>query len=481
MRKSLGMAVLVIVLCVGLGVTGFVRLNESGKQIRYEETVLYGDKSAIDGLTLVHQLYAQIAENGRYLYWDTTYRPASGIAEAEYTYREKKLETPVESKEYLSIRANASGGVHTTGTIDLEKEGGVWAQVLLDVAERAGEELSYSESVNLNDYFEYYPLSISVNIGTLQIYSDSGMWNSDLEQWMKILQDEFRVSIPEKSNYVKVEIFKRTDGGVYAYSISPVEWSPSFSTYSLVTEKDCYFLVKRREEDVASSQVMGFWAIYRIPYETTEDAVDREKTVLHMEEMEKLVSGDSEISLHDINYNEKWDQIEIVYTEEFSTCNLMVVDGKTGENRIIPLTFKGEWQSIYKIYHYDDFMIITLGEDGEKGFVLINQTDEGDYQKVFEGEFPKENISSDMIVDTSWFISPYNTIGADYDGKRLAIAAAAYEYKDESLEKCGIHLVAYEEGEMIFHGLYVSSLRIGTENDNLYKLWNETPVRVSWD
>ena len=66
MRKSLGMAVLVIVLCVGLGVTGFVRLNESGKQIQYEETVLFGNKSAVDGLMVRHQLYAPIAENGRY-------------------------------------------------------------------------------------------------------------------------------------------------------------------------------------------------------------------------------------------------------------------------------------------------------------------------------------------------------------------------------------------------------------------------------
>lgn len=483
MRKSLWIAVLVTVLCIGLGVTGFVRLNESGKQVQYEETVLFGDKTAIDGLSVMHQLYTPIAENGRYLYWDTTYRPAEGTAETEYTYREKKLEAPVENREFLNIGTYHSGGMQTTGTIDLREQGGVWAPVLIDVAERAGTELYYTESVDLRDYFEYYPLSIDVNLGTLQFYMSTVIWDSTMEEWMKILQEEFRIPLTEKC-YVKIEIWKRTNGEVYRYHIDADGWIPAFTGRSLITEKDCYLLIDGKEKATDSSRVRDYWAIYRIPYEMVEEE-GREKTILHMEDMEKLLEADSMITLHDINYNEKWDQIEIVYTEdsgeEFSTRNLMVLDEKTGESQIIPLTFKGEWKSIYKIYHYDDFMIITLGEEGEQGFVLINQTDEGDYQKVFEGEFPRENISSDMMIDTPWFISPYNTIGADYDGKRLAIAAAAYKYKEEPLGKCGIHLAVYEAGEMIFHGLYVNSLGIGEDIYNGCQPWSKTPITVSWD
>ena len=484
MRKSLGMAVLVIVLCVGLGMTGFVRLNESGKQIQYEETVLFGDKTAIEGLSVMHQLGAPTGSG--YLYWDTAYRPAEGTSETDYVYREKKLETPVENKEYLNIRAYSGGGIHTTGSIDLEKEGGEWAPLLLDVAERAGEELSYSEIVDLKDYFEYYPMSISVNIGTLQIYSDSGMWNSDVEQWMKILQNEFRIPIPEESSNVKVEMLKRADGSVYAYSISPVEWIPYCLSYSLVTEKCCYVLVQRREKDADSSRVKEYWAIYHIPYETVTDTGRREKTVLHMEEMEKIAFADSGIGRHEFRYDEKRNRIEIIYMEycgeEFSPCKLMVLDGKTGETVQEMTLIDREDVSISKVYCHDDFMVITMRDvrqDGRRGFVLLNREENGNYQIAFEGDLPEKEVTDDEI----WIENriPQYAVSMDFDGERLVMGAVVDGYLGGSKKPGLFQIIVYEAGELIFHGQYQSSLVIGEDIDDGWQHLKWTPLTVSWD
>ena len=483
MRKSLWIAVLVTVLCIGLGVTGFVRLNESGKQIQYEETVLFGDKSAINGLTVRHQLGAPTGSG--YLYWDTAYRPAEGISETDYIYREKKLETPVENKEYLNIGVYSGGGIHTTGSIDLEKDGGEWAPVLLDVAQHAGTELSYSEIVDLKDYFEYYPMSISVNIGTLQIYSDSGMWDSDVEQWMKILQNEFRIPIPEKSGYVKVEMFKRTDGSVYAYSISPVESIPSFSTYSLITEKDCYLLVERREKDVDSSRVKQYWAIYRIPYETVEDAGSCEKTILHMEEMQKIASEDSGISFHKIRYDEKMDRIEIICGEGsgLRQPTLMVFDVKTGETvQAMTLTESDDDTQIHEVYCHDDFIVITmrdLRQDGRRWFTLLSRGADGRYQIEFEGDFPEKEVTDNEI----WLkiYDPQYAVSMDFDGERLVMGAIVNGYLDGSKQPGLFQIIVYEAGELIFHGQYQSSLVIGEDIDDGWQHLKWTPLTVSWD
>lgn len=495
MRKSLWIAVLLIVLCIGLGVTGFVRLNESGKQIQYEETVLFGDKSAIDGLTVRHQLYTPILHRlysvvprgSGYLYWDTAYRPVEETAETEYTYREKKPETPVINREFLNFGTYSNGGMQTTGSIDLREDAGEWAPILIDVAEHAGTETRYTESVSLKDYFEYFPLFFDVKLGTLNSFSRSNVWDDDMEQWMKILQNMFRIPVPEKS-YVTVEIHKRTDGSVYHYSISSEGSIPYFYSYSLITEKHCYLLVSVRVSDdeyadssLSTELVREYQGIYRIPYETGSD----DKTVLHLEEMEKIASLEHEMmQCIGVRYDEKWDRIELIYEGHIGgeSPELMVFDAKTGEKlQTIPLTLKGESAWIRNIYHHDDFSMITLNASGEKnGFVLISRTDEGGYRKEFEAEFPKEETALGTRSDYLWSHPSYE-ISVDFDGKRLAIAMATLEDSGDDSSKNRIHLAVYEAGEMIFHGLYVSSLGIEEGNYDYYGPWNETPVRVSWD
>lgn len=352
--------------------------------------------------------------------------------------------------------------------------------MLLDVAQHAGTELSYSEIVDLKDYFEYYPMSISVNIGTLQIYSDSGMWDSDVEQWMKILQNEFRIPIPEKSSYVKVEMFKRTDGSVYAYSISPVESIPSFSTYSLITEKDCYLLVERREKDVDSSRVKQYWAIYRIPYETVEDAGSCEKTILHMEEMQKIASEDSGISFHKIRYDEKMDRIEIICGEGsgLRQPTLMVFDVKTGETvQAMTLTESDDDTQIHEVYCHDDFIVITmrdLRQDGRRWFTLLSRGADGRYQIEFEGDFPEKEVTDNEI----W---PQYAVSMDFDGERLVMGAIVNGYLDGSKQPGLFQIIVYEAGELIFHGQYQSSLVIGEDIDDGWQHLKWTPLTVSWD
>ena len=476
MRKSLWIAVLVTVLCVGLGVTGFVRLNESGKQVQYEETVLFGDKTAIDGLTVRHQLYTPIAENGRYLYWDTTYRPAEGTAETEYTYREEKLEAPVVDREFLNFGTYSNGGMQTTGSIDLREDAGEWAPILIDVAEHAGKETRYTESVNLKDYFEYFPLFFSVKLGTLNAFSKSNVWDDDMERWMSTLQDMFRIPVPEKS-YVTVEIHKRTDGSVYHYAISSEGSIPYFYSYSLIAEKYCYLLVSVRVSDemyadssLSKELEKEYQGIYRIPYETGSD----EKTVLHLEEMEKIVSLEHEMmQCTGVRYDEKWNRIELIYEGRIGgeSPELMVFDAKTGETvQTLTLPERDNYIRSRNFYYHDDFMVITEEEfeSAKERVTLLDRGEDGSYHVEFE---------RDLTDDGIWF---NYAASVDFDGERLVMGGVVNsDYVDG--KKGLFEIVAYEAGELIFHGRYQSSLVIGEDIYNGCQPWSKTPITVSWD
>lgn len=486
MRKSLWTAVLVIVLCVGLGVTGFVRLNESGKQVQYEETVLFGDKTAIDGMTVMHQLYDRV--EGGYLYWDTAYRPGKGVAETDFTYMEKPKETPPENQEYLNIYTYSGGGVQSSGSIDLREQGGEWAPILIDVAEHAGTETRYTESVDLNDYFEYLPLQISANIGELHhLYSGSVTGGIETAQWIKDLQNAFCIPVPEKC-YATVEIFKRTDGSVYHYHISMGGNLPELRCYSLVTEEYCYLLVTGKMPDgspLSTELVTGVWGIYRIPYETVEIEQSwgsRESTILHTEEMEKISSVEPGIRLNELSYDEKNERIEIVYTNdgegESDRLNLMVVDGTSGKTlQTLPLTenAKDVWLR-WSARSFDDFKIVTLDDGAKRGFILLSRGEDGSYRKEYEAEFPAGETEHDYI----WLDTGYE-FGADLDGERLAMVAISEDFINP-FGICRFELVIYQAGEMIFHGHYANSLGIRNgDYSGGCQPWGKTPVRVSWD
>jgi len=476
MRKSLWIAFLVIVLCVGLGVTGFVRLNESGKQIQYEEKVLFGDKSAIDGLSVRHQLYTPI--EGGYLYWDTAYRPGTGEAESVYVYTENEKKVPLFNQKFLNFGTYSNGGMQTTGSIDLREDGGEWAPILIDVAEHAGSETRYTESVNLKDYFEYFPLFFHVKLGTLYASSQTHVWDEDMEKWMSVLQDMFRIPVPEKS-YFTVEMHKRTDGSVYHYSISSEGSIPYFYSQSLITDKYCYLLVGVRvSDDMYADSSLGtelekeYQGIYRIPYETGSD----EKTVLRLEEMEKIASLEHEMMRYfGVRYDEKWDRIELIYEGDkgVESPELMVFDAKTGETvQTLTLPKTGDYfVSSRNIYYHDDFMVIGVNEfEGEKGeFTLLGRTEDGSYHVEFK---------RDWTNDGTWF-NLNSASGVDFDGERLVMGGVVKnKYVDG--EKGLFEIVIYEAGELIFHGQYQSSLVIGEDINNGWQHLKGSPT-VSWD
>jgi len=215
-----------------------------------------------------------------------------------------------------------------------------------------------------------------------------------------------------------------------------------------------------------------YQGIYRIPYETGSD----EKTVLRLEEMEKIASLEHEMMRYfGVRYDEKWDRIELIYEGDkgVESPELMVFDAKTGETvQTLTLPKTGDYfVSSRNIYYHDDFMVIGVNEfEGEKGeFTLLGRTEDGSYHVEFK---------RDWTNDGTWF-NLNSASGVDFDGERLVMGGVVKnKYVDG--EKGLFEIVIYEAGELIFHGQYQSSLVIGEDINNGWQHLKGSPT-VSWD
>lgn len=493
MRKSLWISVLSIVLCVGLAVMGFTRINRAGEQVRIEENVLSGDKSVLDGLSVTHHMYSQIG--GPYLYWDTVYQPGmeKPSVETNFAYAEEKREEPGTNQEYLNIRPYGGVNVGSSGYIDLDEIGGKWGEMLAAVAERAENGTESVESVRMKDYFTYLPMCIDVNVGELKhLHLGQTGDESEEEQWVKDLQRAFRVPVPDECK-VGVSISKNNDGRVIRYSVG-VGNGPELSCSSVVTDEYCYLLITGTTKGgtpVNTEYMRGDWGIYQLPYKTemaeTSFGTKRQQTIFRTEKLKQIASVDPMIRVTEMSYDEIHDRIEIIYQEgiedERTPYKLMAFDAKTGEN-VQTMTLTEEGMELLDIYHHDDFTVISLVDTRSSdsfgrygvGFVLCSRDEGGNYQKEFEGVYPQTVPTDDPI----WYNNRY-TISMDFDGERLVMGAVVDGYLGDARHPGLFQIIVYEAGEPVFHGQYQNSLVIGEDIYTGCQQWGTMPVEVNWE
>lgn len=483
MRKSLWVTMLLVVVSISLAVTGFVRLDQTGEEIEIEETVLFGDKAALDGLAVDYHLYDPI--NGGYLYWDTTYRPnADELPVTMFTYQEEQRSMGERETKALSVGGVSGQQTGSSGAIDLMEMGGEdWGPLLVDVADRTKAGESNTEVVRLSDYCEYFPLHLNVSIGALH-YSYSGLAADDEEnEMLKKLEDCFRILTPKECK-LKVEITKRVNGTVSDFGLEILSGVPNIVIDSVVTEECCYLVLSGTMADgspLDTSHMVGDCGIYRLPYETKTvegKYADRQETVLHVDQMEQLVSFNAGSSIEDLYFDEETHRMEIISVLEradgSSKAMLTVYDlEKRVQVQQLVFAEKETLLWISDVYQRDDFIVAVLETTG---FILLTRDEEGLYEKKIEADFPEPTDD----YDTTWSYS-WNDYTVDYDGSRLVFGAPMSTVYRRG-NTCAFRLAVYEAGELVYYGNYASSLGIGGgQYSDSCNAWGNTPVEVRWE
>jgi len=484
MKRSLICFLLAVALCVSGVAYAAVALNDRADQVTYTETVLLGDPSTVDGVTVT----ADISMMDQ-LFWTTghTLGREPEIA-VDYTYYPERHRVPSPSR-YDGLYLYNDTDYYLDEDKDITELSGLNLALreLYDSAPVGKEVRKY---VRLSDYYEFYPIGARIELPGVknlhwgsEFYSDPPLDAFD-ENGVAVLEDGtvvemgpvllnirafqefFKIPVPE-DHVVEIHL-ERGNGhglsygmsdGVYSATeeeleeLGEVDWF-DFTTRSTWTDTACYFTFDPRthlEKLVDTSHIPGGYGIYRLPL--NPDHAENELG-FDARELEMVYSLDPMLRVSYMYTNRDGKDL-ILFTEEEGAAVLTVIDTQTMQERHRMELLRGEDIYVHDVQIHGDFMAFVVG-----GNVTVLTWDEaGEYTVEFmvEGEAATPDGEKKLY-------RPSNP-ELDWNGEELVMCGHLFDYtRNYGTDTCGYVVAVYDETGMTYYAEYESSLETGNSN-----------------
>ena len=497
MKKSFILLLILFFAATGGMVTVNTLLLEEKDAVEITETVLYGDKSIVEGVTIERNV--KYADN---IHWDTTYVVGEQPkCETAYTFSaEGDLEDG--TRQYAGVEFY-TGNTRNFDEIENQEE-----LMGLEIAYREllaetepGE--TKSKVVSLADYQEYYTFDIDLDLAgdfryfqlsereirnSLKIESLNAKYRESLEQQLTIVEafhEAFKIPVIKNHIYV-ISLEKDLEGRLYSWGYSSVRGGGStngldvvhdipenaddfhFTMVSAMTEDTCYFTFNTRTSEgdiVDTSEMPQGYGIYMFHYDSAKEQIDVErlKRVYALEPSEYVVW---------LHLDEQKENL-LLFSEEGNECILTVIDLATMQEKQ-RLVFANENEANYP-FIYEDFMVVRYTWDR---FAVLSRNADGTYQVEFSADIEEEDAEKfpNMYL--------YGNVVFDWNGEILLMGDSLVTDEDYYYnENCGFYLAAFDETGLLYYGEYENSLNTGIEYDDYY--FNcipraEEPLIISW-
>ena len=411
MKRNLVVAGLLFLLAFAVIAVSYVSISGQKDQVAIKETVLAGDPAAAEGIGLKFRVCER--ETGQLL-WRTDYRigrrPQSKTVFERIRggrYSEDLIESSASFYGDFPMGTNNSGD-----TVDSEESAAIKA-LIRDVASRTENGRTHSETLQMKDYFDSYPLSLQISL-----LEKGSLINVDTSQ-----VQGFKISVPDHSS-ICVLVTKDKDGKISNYQISP-DSLLSIETKSVFTPDGCYLIPEapsysNRHTAVVEDGSVGerpqrrlpasMRGIHLLPFKAKEKdgskwyQVDWEKARL----IYPISSG---VEVCAMKLNPDGSKLLLFTTEDGEHC-VSVIDRKSMK-LLQKIHLEGGRGAAYQNMECRSSQIFVLLDNGQ--FYLLTQKG-AQYDTELSGRmkpFPH-------IKDGAWLTFR----SFDYDGKRLVIAAS---------------------------------------------------------
>lgn len=499
MRKSFVLFVVLLILSVSGIVTANALLLEQKDAVVITENVIYGDKSVVDGVTVVRN-----TKYHNHIHWNTIYQ----VGEVPKCHTEYEFS----ARGALSDHRDRSYGVdvYMNHTRNIDRIG--------EDAKLYGLELAYKELldetepgsraykvISLADYQEYYSVDLEFDLPGFMIstsYMDvdeiryslqndnlNESSRAHLEKNLKIIETFHEmIKIPVLDNHIyRIAVEKDLEGQMCSWGYSSLNGGGStngmdmrddelpedidafyFGMCSAITEDTCYFTFNTRtnkDKIVDTSQMPQGYGVYAFEF-------DAENGEIAIDEMRNVFPLNPEDYVLDIKLDEQQENL-LIFTEDGGTRVLTVIDRKTYEQKQ-QFTYAMEAEE-HHVYIYEDFMVIRYA--WEKFAVLKREAD-GTYRHEIFVDSTKydDTMLSDMYG--------YGEMVFDWNGETLLMSDAKMnDEEDYYSQNCGFYLAAFDENGLQYYGEYDSSLNTGKEYIDYYFNCMPTdvePLSVKW-
>jgi hypothetical protein len=157
-----------LLISAGTFVVAYDEVDRGKDAVALQETVLFGDKSEAEGIVIDCNTTLNY-----YLFWNTRFIVGeTPDIHTDFTFfriqRQEDWPETVGGVQFDVVGVNSSLNtldVFSLGSEELSNEGRYGlAKMFLDVASRTPAGEDHKETVYLKDYYEYYPISVSLDL-----------------------------------------------------------------------------------------------------------------------------------------------------------------------------------------------------------------------------------------------------------------------------------------------------------------------------
>ena len=474
MRKALIAFVLMFVLAVGGIVAIHAEVNEVRDQVVITEEIIYGDKSAAEGLTVL----AQAALENGHLNWDTTYTiGAQPQTHTDFTYSSEHRDRTV---DYESAGMILSSDLHyVSSNWTRADDGGELFGIDLALWELMqdtpiGEE--GKRTIRIADYYDYYPIQFELEVPNYNLHNYHGeitMARSP-EQFdnMELVYDalENYLKIPVlSSETMSIELY-RDEGGIRSWG-SGTGGSVRYDAWAktTVTDDACYFVVNNRATDdrvMDFSQVPGGYGIHMISYEYNPTEAG---TMVDPDSLRMVYPLGEKSWVVWLEHTKDNDRLLLTTMDANGETVLSVIECSTMKTlQEITLYQGADVESFYMAVCEDDF--VAIHSAGNR-IILREERSDGTY-----------DLAIDITVEDNQTVG-YGFHTTLWDGEKLVLACPWDQIDWQTGDNCGFGVGVYDKTGALFVAKYTSSLDTKTYSpyagENCF-LWSEEPLHISW-
>ena len=460
MKKVLALVAVLLIASVGIFCAVGAAVNKDKDTVVITENILYGDKSAAEGITIKNQ-----SRYDRHLFWDTTYtigEPAKCDTEFWFSAVELRRNNP---RNHMEIALNIDIAYGCDFNTPAEEQPGIERayKELYDAA-KPGEELK--RIIRLKDYYEYYPIGIEIDLPDTYWHGfahENLNWteeHNDYKYAWNAFNEFFKIPVPEDM-IMEISISKGYNSNQATGIGSSFVDKDSYymSTVSTYSDDKCFFTINNRTNDgkfVDTSLIPGGYGIYAFSY--GGEAKKKYKTGIDADSLKMVYKLDEEAVVEHLSMNTERTKL-LLFTNDGKELVFTVIDVATmtalqklslGAGDLYEIREYGAEHELYEGREFGSFIVLYLR--GNKICLLVVNK-EGEYEQKFTVD-----TAEVKVVNSELAYWKYPSI--NYDGKRLVVVDYLFVGPYHNIPSCGYNVAIYEESGLTYYAEYDSSLSV---------------------
>lgn len=506
MRKSLVLFLVLLVFVIGGTCYISADLLKEKDNVQITETVVWGDKSAVEGVTVERNI-----KYDKHIRWNTTYVVGKEAkCDTVYTFEEQGKLYEKSDYSYRGIELH-------TNVIRAFEDANVKAEDLTGV-DRAMKELfdetepgqQNSRIIDLKDYLDFYQYELTIDLpgdiahhflnreeleealvyyGKDKNYLGS-FYLEEIKEQLHILEvftEFFKIPVIDNHLY-EIAVSKDAEGNLYGWSYGTANGGGSSGNVSMgstltdsdgfdmwaipvYTENMCYFTFNPdtyKGHRIDTSYISGGFGIYQLPF-------DKENGTVDVDNLRMVYSLEPTEDILNLHYDARRNTILLLEHKESEVGYQMTVfDADTMEVKQ-EIVYSEDGYSA-GIYMAEDFIVLESVND----LIVLSVDENGNYQKEITCD--KKYLIEEAGVE----YLDFSYMDFDWNGKKLIFAGSlndstSYRY----YQSCGFYLAAYDKTGLIYYGEYESSLDTESNTGNydynfICRPTENDPIKVRW-